>query len=195
METEREKPSRTGEDEKKDGLEGLTGEKDHSSELMPGGVLGDTNGGRIQALDAAILRMLQEAKDRFNAEGRCVPQAYIIQPDGRMCHCEGAAENFDAERFAERLERKVAEVHGVGVLSFGETWMVVGWDGVARVSEHPDRYEALAATIEAGDNAWLYIWPICRDASGIPRAGELRPAIPCETGLFRLRTFAAMTSP
>ena len=72
------------------------------------------NDERTQVLGAGILRMLREAKDSFNAEGRCLPQAYIIKPDGTMCHCVGAAENFDAEDFAKRLERQVAEVHGVG---------------------------------------------------------------------------------
>ncbi len=148
-----------------------------------------TNDELAQVLGEGILRMLQQAKDRFNAEGRCLPQAYILRPDGTMCHCEGAAENFDAERFAERLERKVAEVHGVGVLSFGETWMVDESDGVDRVSNNPDRFEALAATMEAEGDAWLYVWPIRRDASGIPRAEEMRPPVPCDSGLFRLQHF------
>ncbi len=37
-----------------------------------------TNDELTQVLGEGILRMLQQAEDRFNAEGRCLPQAYIL---------------------------------------------------------------------------------------------------------------------
>ncbi len=150
----------------------------------------ETNDEMRQVVAAGILSMLQQAKDRFNTDGCCSPQAYILLPDAEVCHYVSKPESFDADVFADYIEKRVIEERGVAVLSIAETWVTDDWDGTCCVSENADSYEALAATLEVvGDETFLYTWPIQRDANGTARIDQPRPHIRCDAGLFRLRTF------
>ena len=138
-------------------------------------------------LVTVMLGMLYEVTDRFNADGNVPPQAYIVRIDGTARHYECESDGFMGEAFAEYVEKRIDQERGVAVLSIAELWIVDKWDGVRRISEHADRYEALAATVEMVNNpTLLYAWPIERDAKGIARVNRPWPPRSCSAGLFRL---------
>lgn len=137
-----------------------------------------------------VVGMLHEATARFNAEGHFQPQAYIVRIDGTARHFEAESDGFNAEAFAGYIEERIEKEQGVAVPSIAEMWIVDNWDGVSRVSESPDRYEALAATMESpGNQTYLNAWPIRRDADGTARVDGPQLRCPCHSGLFRLRCF------
>ena len=150
------------------------------------GLEGSQDERTLKVVDVMV-GMLHEAMEKFNADGHFPPQAYIVRLDGTAHQYEPETENFDAEAFADYIEQQISKERGVAVLSIAEMWFVDNWDGVGRVSERPDRYEALVATAEMVNNpTLLYTWPIRRHADGTARVAQMRPPVRCESGLFRL---------